>query len=96
MVILGYPLLKINLDRIAQFKGVAERGKETNTRIFFFRALLDTLPEGLLFISVYFFSSLFHGHVDYDDFSYMLHPCTCMLFSMLLPCLIHEALFYIS
>ena len=40
--------------------------------------------------------SLFQGHVVYNDFSYMLHPCACMLFSMLLPCLIHEALFYIS
>ena len=44
----------------------------------------------------YFFSSLFQVHVFYDNFSYMLHPCMCMHFSMLLPCFIHEALLYIN
>ena len=54
--------------------------------------LAATCAEGLLFITVYLFSSLFQEHVFYDDFSYMLHPCMCMHFSMLLPSLIHEAL----
>ena len=31
-------------------KGVAEHGKETNTRIFFFRALPDTLPPNTFLI----------------------------------------------
>ena len=55
-----------------------------------------THVEHVYFITIYFFYSLFQGHVFYDDFSYMLHPCTCMHFSMLLPCLIHEALLYIN
>ena len=37
-----------------------------------------THVEHAYFITVYFFSSLFQGHVFYDDFSYMLHPCAGM------------------
>ena len=46
-------------------KGVAERGKETNTHLFFFRVLLDPPPPAYLLNRVCFF----HRYVFRDFFS---------------------------
>jgi hypothetical protein len=43
---------------VLEFKGVAERGKETDTRFFFFRGHLH-LPNGVCFFQIYMFSVIF-------------------------------------